>query len=58
MEYTCQACRRTLERGWTDEEARAESVTLFGQRDDLAIVCDDCFKSMAKTFGWPIEEEN
>ena len=45
-QYTCAACGRTFESGWSHEEAMAESKALFGkfQPDELAVICDDCFQ--------------
>lgn len=47
--YTCAHCGGTFERGWTDEEAQAESVQNFGVRGDapgMALVCDDCYQEI------------
>lgn len=44
--YTCDACHRTLEYGWKDEDAKAEAKALFGEMKCPSIVCDDCFKKM------------
>jgi hypothetical protein len=41
--FTCAACGRTFERGRDDDDARAEAIALWGQRHDMAIVCEDCF---------------
>lgn len=46
-EFQCSICGGVFEKGWTEEEARAEEKELFGgNRADSAIVCDDCFKQM------------
>mgnify|MGYP003426606280 CR=1 len=50
-EYTCESCKNTYEKGWTDEEANIESVLLHGKSSnepDMAIICDDCFIKMRK----------
>lgn len=48
--YICAVCGERFEKGWTDEEAAAETAELFGAEaaaaDDLEIVCDDCFQKM------------
>lgn len=48
--YQCAHCGGTFESGWTDDEANAEAERLYGvkdasQRDDMAQICDDCFKA-------------
>jgi hypothetical protein len=50
-EYTCAACGGVFGKGWSDEEAAAESVELFGEwpAEQMAVVCDDCFNKMV---GW------
>lgn len=43
--YECAACLGTFEKGWTDDEAQAESMEKFGYVDEsFAVICDDCFK--------------
>lgn len=43
-EFKCAMCGGVFEKGWTDEEATAEAVSIFGEhREDDAIVCDDCW---------------
>lgn len=49
--FTCEACHKTLPKGWTDEEARAEAADNFPgmDPDDTAqagVVCDDCYRKM------------
>lgn len=46
--YRCAACGEEYEKGWTDEEAAAEAETLFTaeERQDMAVVCDDCWRKM------------
>jgi hypothetical protein len=47
-EYECAVCHGIFEKGWTDEEARAEEKETFGANDpDSAIVCDDCYNKMS-----------
>lgn len=42
--YVCAACGGIYEKTRTDKEAMGEAVELFGEREDLEIVCDDCFQ--------------
>jgi hypothetical protein len=48
--YTCAACGGTFSKGWSEEEALAESRDVFGvdpaQDPTMAVVCDDCYKAM------------
>lgn len=50
-EYKCAHCSGVFVKGRSDEDANAESEKYFGvksasDRDDFAIVCDDCFNKM------------
>jgi hypothetical protein len=48
-EYECSVCHGVFEKGWSDEEARADEKERYGANDpDAAIVCDDCYKKMFK----------
>ena len=52
-EYTCSMCRQTFDKGWSDDEANAEAVILFGRdghASDMEIVCDDCWNKMNGRF--------
>ena len=46
--YTCENCGHSYEKGWGDEEAKAESQSNWGNMpaEDLAVVCDGCHKEM------------
>jgi hypothetical protein len=46
--FTCAACGGTFEKGWSDEEAAAEALEVWGplDPDDEATVCDDCYKAI------------
>lgn len=44
--YTCAQCNGVFERGWTDEEAKAEQAENGWQDEDCAMVCDDCYKAI------------
>jgi len=43
--FKCEACGGTFTKGWTDEEALAESAAL-GFGGDLAVICDDCHEQL------------
>ena len=45
--FTCDTCHRTFDKEWSDEEARAETVEIFGEsNEDDACICDDCWREM------------
>lgn len=46
--YTCGNCGKTFEKGWSDEEARAEYQQNFPetQGHPEALVCDDCYRAI------------
>lgn len=48
--FTCEDCRGTFDKAWTDEEATAESVAIWGALEsaDAAVVCDDCFETLMR----------
>ena len=51
MNYTCRACKKEFEAGWTDEEAHAEAEANFGVSpadapEYFGVVCDNCYKKM------------
>lgn len=47
-EFTCEHCGRTFLKAWTEEEAMKELKANFGdrewKRDELCILCDDCYQ--------------
>lgn len=47
-EFKCDECGGVFEKGWSDEEAYAEQENNFGDmpNEQMAIVCDDCFKEI------------
>ena len=53
--YVCEACGRRFESEWSDEEARAEAGSIFGEVDgsltEMAVVCDDCYKNLVPVAG-------
>lgn len=42
--YTCSRCGKTYEKGWSDEEAMADSKDQFGEHEDYDVVCDPCYQ--------------
>lgn len=47
--YRCWKCKGVFDKGWTDEQAKAEALQLWGvyytpRSEDL--VCDPCFRKM------------
>ncbi len=53
-EYRCACCGEVYEKGRSDEEAMEECEEIFGDTNDVAIVCDDCWRVM---MGLPSAEE-
>ena len=46
--YTCEMCGGAFTDGWSDTEANAEALAIWGvanasERDDMAVICDDCW---------------
>ena len=52
-EYKCAYCEGVFEKEWTDEDALKEKEE-NGWEDmdlsDMALICDDCYKKIMKTF--------
>lgn len=46
--YICYMCQQTFTRGWTDEEANAEKLKLWGNihENECEVVCDGCFQKI------------
>ena len=46
--YTCEMCKGTYEKEWSDEEAQAEAERLFPGMDhsDMVLLCDDCYQKV------------
>lgn len=44
--YTCARCKGRFKKGWTDAEAAAESLAIWGPQDDLVDVCEDCWQEI------------
>jgi hypothetical protein len=51
--YTCAACEGVFDYGWTEEEALAEKEENFGDMptEEMAVVCDDCYRKMFGKWG-------
>jgi rubredoxin len=50
-EFECAACHNIYDKGWSDDEAKAEATEIFGKNPDewnepQVLVCDDCFEKM------------
>ena len=50
-EYKCGHCCGIFEKGWSDEEAKAEATEIFGKnpdewRDEQVVICDGCFQKV------------
>lgn len=60
-QYRCDCCGGIFDKGWSDEEARAEAEQQFGEAlhaegEPPALVCDDCYNEImawAKEKGLP-----
>ena len=53
-EYKCDMCGGVFEKGWPDEEAKAEAEQNFGKpveqwNEEAAIICDDCYQKVEPT---------
>jgi hypothetical protein len=44
--FTCEQCRGTFPKAWSDEERDAEAKANGFDLDDAIIVCDDCYKAI------------
>jgi len=57
--YVCEACGETYRRDpdWTDADARAELARDFpsSMGEDLAILCDDCYRALMDLLGVRVE---
>ncbi len=44
--YRCALCKGVFEKGWSDEEAKAEYGQVFPGKplEEADVVCDDCYK--------------
>jgi hypothetical protein len=47
-QYKCFMCQQTFDKGWSDEEAEAEKLELFGDvpKNECELACDDCFQEI------------
>ena len=48
MRFVCSMCQQTFDKGWLDEEAKAEKLAIFGDfpESECELVCDDCFQNI------------
>lgn len=55
--YTCAHCKGIFEKGWSDEEAIAETRVAFGDHyannveETCDVICDDCHQEFVKWRG-------
>lgn len=45
-EFQCSVCGGIFEKGWTEEEARAEQKRNGWEDLTVEMVCNDCYKMM------------
>lgn len=45
-EYVCGACKGTFTSDWSEAEAMAEAVDLFGTVEDPVPMCDTCYQEV------------
>ena len=50
-EYQCYVCDGIFEKGWTEEEARAEQEKNGWKEVPCEMVCEDCYKIIMNTNG-------
>lgn len=50
--FTCEKCKKTFDKGWSDEDALKEyEVSPWNlPQDGKGLVCDDCFTDFKKWF--------
>lgn len=53
--YRCESCGRVFEKGWNEEEAKAEFAEAFPNEplEGSAVICDDCY---AEAMAWAKKE--
>ena len=44
--FTCEQCGLSFVKAWTDKEAEAEALAEYGDLEDMAIICDNCWRKM------------
>jgi hypothetical protein len=51
--FTCAGCHCTFQQGWTDADAVAEELVVFGtaHRSDDVVLCDDCYAELLRSTG-------
>src|SRR5450755_3189041 len=47
-EYQCAMCGGVFTKGWSEQEARAETQSYWPDtpQEDLAVICDDCWQKV------------
>lgn len=47
-EYRCAMCHKVYKKGWSDEEAMAETNSYWDgtKQEDCEVVCDDCWQKI------------
>jgi len=51
--FTCEGCGGTFESEWSEDEARAEQVEVFGftlPKQECCLLCDDCYAAFMRSF--------
>ena len=55
-EYRCANCKEVFKKIQSDEDAIEEATKNFPDEveanQNMAVICDDCFKKMELHFGW------
>ena len=46
VEYTCNVCKGTFISDRSNEKALKECEKEFGTREDVVVICDDCYKKL------------
>lgn len=59
-EFTCDNCKQTFMKAWSDEDAKKEydASPWNLPEDDIGIICDDCFQEFKTWFSLLSEEEH
>lgn len=57
--YKCERCGGEFLNGWSEKEAEAEAVALWGdiKPEDQVTLCDDCFKKMMAWYREKLKHE-
>lgn len=51
-EFTCEICKNTYKKEWTDDEAHQEDLLFWTEKElaDGVIVCEDCWLKVMKRY--------